>query len=429
MTTTESTRADRLAQLPVRADEDPFTVAVGGFYRRWLNLIDDIDLLSETVPKLTDTVDEEWVPVWSEVARRHVDQAEEALASGDREAARRLFLQAKTYYSIGRYPSPYHAGTPFAPAEMGPLKAQCYESYLECFRRASELSDQRPETMTIGHGDHTAAGYLYLPPGASQTEPVAGVLVMCGADMFKEDREHYARGAVGAGLAALVVDGPGTGQTTFPHAPESIVAWQSALDLLGSRPEIEAGRLGAFGVSRGGLWVLRLAALDDRVRAVASIAPAGVGYEGSAEERAAWREFRNARGKYWFGPRDQKPQTPKLMTEEDQRTEFLTWSLKHNGLLDKLRAPALLINGKQDHLSPIGELYVALESGPPTGRVARVYPDDGHIAARSEREWGPATWRWMREQLRGSRSHETRAGASAGPRPNKLGSTSDEGTR
>jgi pimeloyl-ACP methyl ester carboxylesterase len=429
MTTTESTRADRLAQLPVRADEDPFTVAVGGFYRRWLNLIDDIDLLSETVPKLTDTVDEEWVPVWSEVARRHVDQAEEALASGDREAARRLFLQAKTYYSIGRYPSPYHAGTPFAPAEMGPLKAQCYESYLECFRRASELSDQRPETMTIGHGDHTAAGYLYLPPGASQTEPVAGVLVMCGADMFKEDREHYARGAVGAGLAALVVDGPGTGQTTFPHAPESIVAWQSALDLLGSRPEIEAGRLGAFGVSRGGLWVLRLAALDDRVRAVASIAPAGVGYEGSAEERAAWREFRNARGKYWFGPRDQKPQTPKLMTEEDQRTEFLTWSLKHNGLLDKLRAPALLINGKQDHLSPIGELYVALESGPPTGRVARVYPDDGHIAARSEREWGPATWRWMREQLRGSRSHETRAGASAGPQPNKLGSTSDEGTR
>jgi pimeloyl-ACP methyl ester carboxylesterase len=408
MTTTESTRADRLAQLPVRADEDPFTVAVGGFYRRWLNLIDDIDLLSETVPKLTDTVDEEWVPVWSEVARRHVDQAEEALASGDREAARRLFLQAKTYYSIGRYPSPYHAGTPFAPAEMGPLKAQCYESYLECFRRASELSDQRPETMTIEHGDHTAAGYLYLPPGASQTEPVAGVLVMCGADMFKEDREHYARGAVGAGLAALVVDGPGTGQTTFPHAPESIVAWQSALALLGSRPEIEAGRLGAFGVSRGGLWVLRLAALDDRVRAVASIAPAGVGYEGSAEERAAWRELRNARSKYWFGPRDQKPQTPKLMTEEDQRREFLTWSLKHNGLLDKLRAPALLINGKQDHLSPIGELYVALESGPPTGRVARVYPDDGHIAARSEREWGPATWRWMREQLRGSRSHETR---------------------
>jgi esterase FrsA len=401
MTITQSNQTDRLAHLPVRADEDPFTVAVGGFYRRWFSLVDDIDLLSATVAQLTDTVDEEWVPVWSEVARRHADQAETALAAGDEQTARQLFLQAKTYYSIGRFPSPYHSGTSFAPAEMGPLKRECYDNYLECFRRAGSLTDTRRETVTIEHDGCSAAGYLYLPPGASDAEPVAAVLVMCGADMFKEDREHYALGAVGAGLAALVVDGPGTGQTTFPHAPESIVAWQSALDLLSSRPEIEAHRLGAFGVSRGGQWVLRLAALDERVKAVASIAPGGVGYEGTPEERAGWREFRDARARHWFGPRDEKPSSPTPITEEQQREEFLLWSLKHNGLLDKLQAPTLLINGKHDHLSPIGELYLALESGPPTGRVARVYADDGHIAARSEREWGPATWIWMREHLSG----------------------------
>ncbi len=399
MTTTQSDRNDRLARLPVRADEDPFTVAVGGFYRRWLNLVDDIDLLEQTVAKLTDTVDEEWVPVWSDVARRQADEAEDALVGGDTQAARRLFLQAKTYYSIGRYPSPYHSGAPFAPAVMGPRKSECYDSYLACFRRASELSDVRQEMVTVERGDHSAAGYLYLPPDASASSPVAAVLIMCGADMFKEDREHYALGALTEGLGALVVDGPGTGQTTFPHAPESIVAWQSALDLLQSRPEIHGDRLGAFGVSRGGLWVLRLAALDDRVKAVTAIAPGGVGYEGTPEERATWREFRNRRAEYWFGPRDQKPATPKLVTEEDQEREFRLWSLKHNGLLDKLTAPALLINGKKDHLTPIGEVYLALESGPPTGRVARVYPDDGHIAARSESEWGPATWVWMREQL------------------------------
>lgn len=399
MTTTQSNPADRLAHLPVRADEDPFTVAVGGFYRRWFSLIDDIDLLSETVAKLTDTVDEDWVPVWSEVAKRHFDEAEEKLVAGDEQAARQLFLQAKSYYSIGRFPSPYHSGTSFAPAEMGPLKTECYDNYLECFRRASALTDTRRETVTIEHEGHSAAGYLYLPPGASAEAPVAAVLVMCGADMFKEDREHYALGAVNAGLAALVVDGPGTGQTTYPHAPESVIAWQSALDLLGSRPEVEAHRIGAFGVSRGGQWVLRLAALDDRVRAVAAIAPGGVGYEGTPEERAGWRDFKNKRGEHWFGPRDQKPAKPAQITEEQQQEEFLLWSLKHNGLLDKLLVPCLLINGKHDHLSPIGELYLALESGPPTSRTARVYADDGHIAARSEKEWGPATWIWMREQL------------------------------
>ena len=36
---------------------------------------------------------------------------------------------------------------------------------------------------------------------------------------------------------------------------------------------------------------------------------------------------------------------------------------------------------------------------PPTGRVARIYADDGHIAAKNEREWAPAAWRWLREQL------------------------------
>jgi pimeloyl-ACP methyl ester carboxylesterase len=399
MTTTRPGPPDRLAHLPVRADEDPFTVAVGGFYRRWFSLVDDIDLLTDTVARVTDTADEAWVPVWSDVARRHVEEAEAALVAGDREAARRLFLQAKTYYSIGRFPSPYHSGAPFTPATMGPLKSECYDNYLECFRRASELDGTHREQVTIEHGDYSAAGYLYLPEGASAAVPVAAVLVMCGADMFKEDREHYALGAVGAGLAALVVDGPGTGQTTFPHAPESIVAWQSALDLMESRAEVDGSRLGAFGVSRGGQWVLRLAALDERVRAVASIAPGGIGYEGTPEERATWRGVRNARARYWFGPRDQKPAEVAEVTEEDQRREFLLWSLKHNGLLDRIQVPALLINGKKDHLSPIGELYLALESGPPTGRVARVYPDDGHIAARSEREWGPATWVWMREQL------------------------------
>ena len=52
-----------------------------------------------------------------------------------------------------------------------------------------------------------------------------------------------------------------------------------------------------------------------------------------------------------------------------------------------------------DHLTPIGNLSRRLESGPADGRVARVYPDDGHIAARSERYWGPAAWAWLRGVL------------------------------
>lgn len=392
-------KAAILATLPIQPDEDPFVVAIGGFYRRWFNLIDDLQVLIDTVATLTATEDEEWVPAWSAVAARHVKHGEAALAAGDRDAARDAFLQAKSFYSIARFPSPYRSGSAICPAEMSPFKAQAYANYLECFRRAAELLDTPVETLRVERDGREAVGHLRLPMGASAQRRVPAVLVMCGGDMYKEDREKYAAGALAEGMAALVVDAPGTGQTTFPHAPESVTAWQAALDALDARPEIDGACLGAFGVSRGGLWVMRLAAHDARVKALISVAPSGVGYWGTPEERAEWRRAAEARATLnWFGPRGTRP-APQKITEEAQGAEFLRWSLKDNGLLEKLTMPMFLVNGKVDHLSPIGNLYLALESGPPTGRVARVYPDDGHIAARNEREWGPAGWKWLREQL------------------------------
>ena len=389
----------QMAALPVRPDEDPFVVAIGGFYRRWFNLVDDLQPMIDTVAKLKGTEDEDWVPAWSAVAEPYEKEAEVALKRGNKAAARKAFLQAKTYYSLARFPAPYHSGSPICPPNMSAIKEQSYNKYLDCFRRATELLDAPHEVIRVARDGKEAVGFLRLPKGASAAKPVPAVLVMCGGDMYKEDREKYSDYANAEGLAALVSDAPGTGQTSFAHAPESIVAWQAALDALAARSEIDGNRLGAFGVSRGGLWVMRLAAHDQRVKALISCAPGGVGYWGTPEERAEWRKAAAARAKTnWFGPRGTKP-APHAITEEEQRKEFLRWSLKDNGLLDKLTMPMYLVNGKIDHLTPIGNLYLALESGPPTGRVARVYPDDGHIAAKNEREWGPAAWRWLREQL------------------------------
>jgi esterase FrsA len=392
-------KTEMLAKLPVRADEDPFVVAIGGFYRRWFNLVDDLQPMLDTVATLKGTEDEDWVPAWSAVAARYEKDAESALKRGDRETARNGFIQAKTYYSLARFPAPYHSGSPICPPTMSKIKAESYNKYLDCFRRATELREGSHEVVRVARDGKEAVGFLRVPKGASASNKVPAILVMCGGDMYKEDREKYADGAMKEGMAALVVDAPGTGQTSFAHAPESVVAWQSALDVLQQRPEIDGNRLGAFGVSRGGLWVMRLAAVDNRIKGLISCAPGGVGYWGTPEERAEWRKAAEARARTnWFGPRGTKPSTYTI-SEEEQRKEFLRWSLKDNGLLDKLTMPMYMVNGKIDHLTPIGNLYLALESGPPTGRVARVYPDDGHIAAKNEREWGPAAWKWLREEL------------------------------
>ena len=388
-------KAAILAALPVRGDENPFAVTIGGFYRRWFNLVDDLQALIDTVATIKSTEDEDWVPAWSAVAERFEKKADAALARGDKANARKNYLEAKTFYSLARFPAPYHSGSAICPPDMSPIKARSYQRYLDCFHKATALRDEAQEVLKVRRNGKEAVGYLRLPKGASAKNKVPAVLVMCGGDMYKEDREKYADGANTAGIAALVVDAPGTGQTTFAHSPEAIVAWKAALDALQARPEIDGNRLGAFGVSRGGLWVMRLGALDARIKGLISCAPGGVGYWGTDEERAEARRATLERYKTnWFGPRGTKP-VPKAMTEKEQRAEFLRWSLKDNGLLDKLTMPMFLVNGKVDHLTPIGNLYMALESGPPTGRVARVYPDDGHIAARNEREWGPASWKWL----------------------------------
>jgi len=43
-------KAAQLAALPMRPDEDPFIVAIGGFYRRWFNLVDDLQPISTRSP-------------------------------------------------------------------------------------------------------------------------------------------------------------------------------------------------------------------------------------------------------------------------------------------------------------------------------------------------------------------------------------------
>ena len=82
--------------------------------------------------------------------------------------------------------------------------------------------------------------------------PVPAVLIMCGADVFKEDRGWAADLALENGMAALVMDAPGTGENEFPWAPESVVAWEAAIDFLMARKEVDASRVGAFGTTHPG---------------------------------------------------------------------------------------------------------------------------------------------------------------------------------
>jgi dipeptidyl aminopeptidase/acylaminoacyl peptidase len=222
---------------------------------------------------------------------------------------------------------------------------------------------------------------------------------MCGADVFKEDRGWAQDLCIDNGMAALVMDGPGTGENPFPWAPESVDAWEAAVDYLADRPEVDRNRIGAFGISRGGYSVMQLAGTaPDKLKAVVANAGHPFGYVMGDEELEEFVRVRNERATWRFGAPDDPPSFPPTSMEEE-RSEFSRWALSEQGILDNITMPVLMINGKHDHLAPIGNIYFMLETGPATGKEARIYSDGGHCAFKYFDHWAPATFRWLAEKL------------------------------
>ena len=376
------------AQIGFTPSEDPFVVEHGGFYRRWLSMIDDLAELEAIVSTLEDTTQDKWVPVWRSAGRRHEDAGDRLEAAGDHEGARRAYLQAKTYYAIGRFPG-----------EITPMKAEVSAECANAYRKACRHLDPPLEVVQVECEGQGITTHFRAPAGATST-PAPAVLIMCGADVFKEDRGWAGELALECGLASLVMDGPGTGENPFAwDDPLSIKAWMAAIDYLAARPEVDADRIAAFGISRGGYSVMQLAgSYPERVKAVVAIAGHPFGYRMTDDELDAFVAARNARATFVFGEAGGPPSFPTWSRERENEI-FSKWALSELGLLDAITQPVLMINGKLDHLAPIGNIYFMLESGPATGREARVYPDAGHCAFKYQKDWGPASFAWMRAKL------------------------------
>lgn len=372
-------------QLEIKPGEDPFIVARSGFYRRWLSMLDDLDELIGIVGTLDSTTEDRWVPVWGAAGKSHEDEGDRLTAAGDHAAARREYLIAKTYYAIGRFPG-----------EISPVKAEISADCARAYRKACAHLDPPMHVLDMECDGKSFRAHFRAP---KSDKPVPAVLIMCGSDVFKEDRGWAAERALDAGLASLVMDAPGTGENPFPWEPASVKAWVAAVDALMARPEVDANRVGAFGISRGGYSVMQLAGTaPEKLGAVVAVAGHPFGYRMTDAETEAYVAARNRRSTFRFGPPDGPPSFPTWSAEYEKKI-FDGWALSSLGLTERITMPVLMINGSNDHLAPIGNIYYMLESGPVGTRTARVYPGSGHCAFEHQKEWAPAAFSWLAEKL------------------------------
>lgn len=140
----------------------------------------------------------------------------------------------------------------------------------------------KKQQVEFKSGEDLVRGDLYLPEGDG---PFPVVVMAGGWCYVKELRQpQYAAEFVERGCAALVFDyrrmGASEGSPRQHLLPwEQIEDYKNAITYLEGRPEIDAGRIGAWGISYSGGHVLILGAVDPRVKVVVSNVPVIDGYE------------------------------------------------------------------------------------------------------------------------------------------------------
>lgn len=331
---------------------------------------------------LTSFDREAWARAYCDAAQPFEERAREAEQAGDRSAAKDNYLHAYGLYRMARFPAP-----------NSPAKKAAYRKSQETYLTAARFFDVPVERVEMpfagrpGEGK-TVVGYLRRPP-SSVAAPV--LLIWGGIDTFKEDVTGMVEPLLASNIATLAMDIPGVGDAPIPGSEDAERLWDAVFAWIGTRGDLDASRVGAWGLSTGGYWAAKIAHTHaDKLAAVVN--------HGGCSHFAFTPEWigRARDGSYPFELAETLACSFGRETEDEWRQFAPSLSLLDQGVLEKPCAPLLLINGVEDSIFPIADMHLLLEHGSP--KTARFYPGD-HMGITPETI--PTIHRWLTKTLRG----------------------------
>ena len=308
---------------------------------------------------------DEWAAAWSAVADTYMAKAK---AASDPKEADANFLRAWRLYYFGQWPAPTSAG-----------KQAAYQRAVDAYLQHAKYFDPLLEVVRIPFEGAEIVGYLRLP--ANVARPVPLVLAISGLDSRKETVAETYAAALPEGIGFFAVDSPGTGQAPLKAGETSDRMYSRVLDYLGSRPEIDKGRVVVHGQSFGAYWAAKLAHTE--VKRLA-----GAVTQSPPIHRTFQPDFFRGRmytREYLF---DLVPASLYVygLKSTDELIAFLPkMSLQAQGLLGKPAAPMLVVGGTRDTQVPIDDLELLINSGSEP-REAWINPIGGHMG-RSASTW------------------------------------------
>lgn len=219
-------------------------------------------------------------------------------------------------------------------------------------------------------------------PRVTVRPPVA--VLLPGLDACKEELHAWAAAFVARGMAALAIDGPGQGETSFhlPITHEWGRVIGAVIDVLECRDDVDGRRIGVVGQSLGALYAPLAATGEPRIKAcIANCGPYDLG-----------PLVRNA------PPLQQEVFRAGAHVCTAEEAQLVADKLTLVGSAERITCPLLVVVGGADKLVPPSEgKRLAKTASGPTELV--VYPEGDHVCFNISYKYRPLTADWMAERL------------------------------
>jgi len=248
-------------------------------------------------------------------------------------------------------------------------------------RGAAGLSPPAERVLVPYSGEDLAA-YLRVPERRDGAVPPV-VVMAPGLDSVKEELQATADYFLARGLATLAIDGPGQGESewAFPIEPAYEKAATAAVDYLERRDDVDAGRVGVFGVSLGGYYAARAMAHEPRF-------VAGVALAGPYRFDLEWDDLPPmTRDTFRFRSR----------SGDDAAARAYAGRLTLEGSAPAITSPLLVVHGALDRL--VGRAHAERLAAEAPGVELRMYEDGNHGVTNHAFESRSGFADWLADKL------------------------------
>jgi 2,6-dihydroxypseudooxynicotine hydrolase len=314
---------------------------------------------------------DDWCAAWSRRAAVHEKLGNEALGGGYRLSASEHLTRAAVCYHFAKFVFVH---------DYEQMRA-AHQKAVACRDAALAHLDPPGERVEIPYEGTRLYGVLRKPRGIARPP----IVVMCmGLDSAKEEMDAYESIFLSRGMATLAFDGPGQGEAEYelPIRGDYEAPVRSVVDWVERRTDVDANRIGLWGVSLGGYYAPRAAAFEKRVKACISLS-------GPYDWSDIWPQM-NPLTREAFRVR------AKCTTLEAARDYGAKLTLK--GVASKITCPLFIVAGKEDRIVPWqdGERLAQEASGP----VELLLIEDGnHVANNRGYRYRTQSADWMARQL------------------------------